>query len=165
MSPPASSPSWCRAGRSPSPIPTWWPEWRPRCTPPTRPSDRSVAIATARLLSLCSPPERSPMSSHREAPEISKDPAADNTDVYAFVSPEAPDTVTLIANFNPFETPYGGPNFHEFADDVVYTINISNTGGAHADISYEFRFDTTIRNPKTFLYNTGPITSIDSPNW
>ena len=53
------------------------------------------------------------MSSHREAPEISKDPCADNTDVYAFVSPDAPDTVTLIANFLPFELPYGGPNFAE----------------------------------------------------
>ena len=105
------------------------------------------------------------MSSHREAPEISKDPSADNTDVYAFVSPDAPDTVTLIANFNPFEIPYGGPNFSEFADDVVYTINVANAGTAQADISFEFRFKTTIRNPNTFLYNTGPITSIDSPNW
>ena len=105
------------------------------------------------------------MSSHREAPEISKDPSADNTDVYAFVSPDAPDTVTLIANFNPFEIPYGGPNFSEFADDVVYTINVANAGTAQADISFEFRFRTTIRNPNTFLYNTGTITSIDSPKW
>ncbi len=105
------------------------------------------------------------MSSHREAPEISKDPTADNTDVYAFVSPDAPSTVTLIANFNPFEIPYGGPNFSEFADDVIYTINIANSGTAKADISYEFRFTTTIRNPRTFLYNTGPITSLTSTNW
>ena len=105
------------------------------------------------------------MSSHREAPEISKDPSADNTDVYAFVSPDQPDTVTLIANFNPFEIPYGGPNFSEFADDVLYTINVANAGTAHADVSFEFRFTTTIRNPKTFLYNTGPITSIDSTAW
>ena len=49
------------------------------------------------------------MSSHREAPEISKDPVADNTDVYAFVSPDKPDTVTIIANFIPFQNPYGGP--------------------------------------------------------
>ena len=97
------------------------------------------------------------MSSHREAPEISKDPAADNTDVYAFVSPDAPTTVTLIANFNPFEIPYGGPNFSEFADDVVYTINIANAGQANPDISYQFRFTTTIKSPSTFLYNVGPI--------
>jgi Domain of unknown function (DUF4331) len=105
------------------------------------------------------------MSSHREAPEISKDPCADNTDVYAFVSPDAPDTVTLIANFIPFELPYGGPNFSEFADDVLYEIKVSNAGDARADISYRFRFTTTVRNPHTFLYNTGPISSPTDPNW
>ncbi|MET3806565.1 hypothetical protein ABIB25_003581 [Nakamurella sp. UYEF19] len=105
------------------------------------------------------------MSSHREAPEISKDPTADNTDVYAFVDPADPTKVNLIANFNPFEIPYGGPNFSEFADDVVYTINISNTGNGLPDISYQFKFKTVIRNPATFLYNTGPITSITSTAW
>ncbi len=105
------------------------------------------------------------MSSHREAPEISKDPAADNTDVYAWVDTQDPTVVNLVANFNPFEIPYGGPNFSEFADDVLYTINISNSGTSQADISYQFRFTTTIRNANTFLYNTGPITAIDSPNW
>ena len=68
------------------------------------------------------------MSSHREAPEISKDPVADNTDVYAFVSPDKPDTVTIIANFIPFQNPYGGPNFYEFGDDVLYQLHISNSG-------------------------------------
>lgn len=105
------------------------------------------------------------MSSHREAPEISKDPVADNTDVYAFVSPDRPDTVTLIANFIPFQNPQGGPNFYEFGEDVRYEINISNHGDARADISYQFRFDTKIRNRNTFLYNTGPIGSIGDKNW
>ena len=105
------------------------------------------------------------MSSHREAPEISKDPSADNTDVYAFVSPDKAGTVTLIANFLPFELPYGGPNFNEFADDVLYEIKVSNGGRAEADISYQFRFTTTIRNPNTFLYNVGPISSPTDPNW
>jgi hypothetical protein len=105
------------------------------------------------------------MSSHREAPEISKDPAADNTDVYAFVTPGAPNTVTLIANFIPFQLPYGGPNFTEFADDVLYEIKICNKGDAVADVTYQFRFTTQIRNRNTFLYNTGPITSITSPSW
>ncbi|MGI8416049.1 MAG: DUF4331 domain-containing protein [Nakamurella sp.] len=105
------------------------------------------------------------MSSHREAPEISKDPTADNTDVYAYVDPTDPTKATLIANFNPFEIPYGGPNFNEFADDVLYTINVSNRGTAKPDISYEFRFKTIIRNPGTFLYNTGPITKIDDTTW
>lgn len=105
------------------------------------------------------------MSSHREAPEISKDPAADNTDVYAWVDQTDPTKVNLVANFNPFEIPYGGPNFSEFADDVLYTINISNRGTAQADVSYQFRFTTAIRNPSTFLYNTGPITSITDTTW
>jgi hypothetical protein len=105
------------------------------------------------------------MSSHREAPEISKDPSADNTDVYAFVSPDRPDTVTLIANFIPFELPYGGPNFSEFADDVLYEIKISNSGDARADVTYQFRFHTSIRNPDTFLYNVGPISSPTDHNW
>lgn len=105
------------------------------------------------------------MSSHREAPAISKDPSADNTDVYAFVSPDKPKTVTLIANFLPFELPYGGPNFFEFDDDVLYEIKISNSGDAEADITYSFQFKTTIRNPNTFLYNTGPISSPTDPNW
>ena len=68
------------------------------------------------------------MSSHREAPEISKDPVADNTDVYVFVSPDNPDTVTLIANYIPLEGPAGGPNFFEFGDDVLYEIHIDNNG-------------------------------------
>jgi len=105
------------------------------------------------------------MSSHREAPEISKDPSADNTDVYAFVSPDAPGTVTLIANYIPFELPYGGPNFNEFADDVRYEIKIANSGRARADISYEFRFRTRIRNAATFLYNTAPIIHATDTSW
>jgi hypothetical protein len=105
------------------------------------------------------------MSSHREAPEIAKDPVADNTDLYAFVSPDRPDTVTILANFIPLQAPYGGPNFFEFGDDVRYEINISNSGQPRADISYQFRFHTTIRNDETFLYNTGPISSLDDPNF
>jgi Domain of unknown function (DUF4331) len=105
------------------------------------------------------------MSSHREAPEISKDPVADSTDIYAFVSPDKPGTVTLIANYIPLEAPAGGPNFYEFGDDVLYEIHIDNNGDGRADISYQFRFNTTVRNPDTFLYNTGPIESLGSPSW
>src|SRR5271155_4188622 len=105
------------------------------------------------------------MSSHREAPEISKDPVADNTDVYAFVSPDNPNTVTLIANFIPLEGPAGGPNFYEFGDDVLYEIHIDNNGDGIADITYQFLFQTTLQNPNTFLYNTGPIASLDDMNW
>ena len=105
------------------------------------------------------------MSSHREAPEISKDPVADGTDVYAFVSPMRPRSVTLIANFIPMQAPQGGPNFYEFGDDVLYEIHISNKGDARSDIVYQFDFNTRIRNAKTFLYNTGPITSIGDTTW
>jgi Domain of unknown function (DUF4331) len=105
------------------------------------------------------------VSSHREAPEISKDPVADNTDVYAFVSPDAPDTVTVITNYIPLEGPDGGPNFFEFGDDVLYSIYIDNDGDAKPDIVYDFRFESRLRNPNTFLYNTGPIGSLNDPNW
>jgi hypothetical protein len=105
------------------------------------------------------------VSSHREAPEIAKDPAADSTDVYAFVSPDQPATVTLIANYVPLQEPAGGPNFYEFGDDVRYEIHIDNNGDGQPDVTYRFQFSTRLRNPDTFLYNTGPILSLDSPNW
>lgn len=105
------------------------------------------------------------MSSHREAPEISKDPVADSTDLYTFVSPDEPDTVTVIANYVPLEGPDGGPNFYEFGDDVLYDILIDNDGDGRADIIYEFEFQNEVRNPDTFLYNTGPIHGLDDPNW
>ena len=105
------------------------------------------------------------MSSHREAPAIAKDPVADSTDLYAFVSPEVPSTVTLIANYIPLEGPDGGPNFFEFGDDVLYAIYVDNNGDARPDVTYRFRFQTKIKNPNTFLYNTGPISAIDSSNW
>jgi hypothetical protein len=105
------------------------------------------------------------MSSHREAPEISKDPVADSSDLYAFVSPDAPDTVTIIANYVPLQLPASGPNFFEFGDDVLYEIHIDSNGDARPDITYQFRFRTELRNDKTFLYNTGQIKSLDDKNW
>ena len=105
------------------------------------------------------------MSSHREAPAISKDPVADNTDTYAFVSPDDPGTVTLIANYLPLEAPFGGPNFFEFGPDVRYRINIDNNGDGDADVIYEFAFETQVANADSFLYNGGPILSLDSANW
>jgi len=105
------------------------------------------------------------MSSHREAPAISQDPVADNADTYAFVSPDDPTTVTIITNYVPLQGPPGGPNFFEFGDDVLYSIFIDNDGDTFPDITYQFRFNTTLRNEDTFLYNTGQIESIDSLNW
>src|SRR5215472_981479 len=75
-------------------------------------------------------------SSHREAPLISQDPTADNTDLYAFVSPDQPNTVTIIANYIPLEQPAGGPNFYEFGEDVLYEIHIDNDQDALAEIIY-----------------------------
>jgi len=105
------------------------------------------------------------MSSHREAPEISRDPAADSTDLYAFVSPDQPDTATLIANYIPLQEPAGGPNFYEFGNAVRYEIHVDNDGDGQPDVTYRFDFKGNLRDKDTFLYNTGPITALDSPNW
>lgn len=105
-------------------------------------------------------------SSHREAPLISQDPTADNTDVYAFVDPNDRTKVNFIANFIPFEEPAGGPNFDKFDDTVLYEIKVDNNGDANPDIVFQFRFQTMTSNPNTFLYNTNKITSLrNDPNW
>ena len=102
-------------------------------------------------------------SSHREAPAIAFDPSADITDLYAFVSPDKPDTATLIANFTGFQEPGGGPNFFSFNPDVQYWIKVDNTGDGVEDITYTFRFSTSVANPESFLYSGyGPIGAVDS---
>jgi hypothetical protein len=110
-------------------------------------------------------PEAAAGSSHSEAPYISTDPRADNTDLYAFVSPDNPHTVTIVANYIPLEAPASGPNFYSFDDSVLYEIHVDNTGDGADDLTYQFRFTTQTRNPETFLYATGPITSLDDPDW
>lgn len=103
-------------------------------------------------------------SSHREAPAISLDPSVDNTDFYMWVAPDASDAVTLVMNVWPFSNPSGGPNFYLFNPDATYSFNIDNNGDAKADLVYEFTFRTDIRDGNTFLYNTGPVTSLDDPD-
>ena len=103
-------------------------------------------------------------SSHREAPLISKDTFADNTDTYVFVSPANPDNVVLIANWIPFEHPSGGPNYFEFDDRVLYQIHVSNDGDPDAEFTYTLQSQTAIADPTTFLYNVGPISSTGT-NW
>jgi len=104
-------------------------------------------------------------SSHREAPLILGDPLVDNTDVYAFSSPENTDNVVFVANWIPFEEPIQGPNFYPWADDAEYLINIDNDGDAVADLIYRWRFATDDeRGTETFLYNNGPVTSLDDEN-
>jgi hypothetical protein len=100
-------------------------------------------------------------SSHREAPLISQDPNADNTDVYSFVSPRNSDRVTLISNFIPLQAPQAGPNYYRFDDNVLYEIMVDNDADAVEDITFQFRFRTETRNVNTFLYNTGPVTSLN----
>ena len=103
-------------------------------------------------------------SSHREAPLVSADPQIDTTDVWAFVSQDRPDTVTLIASWIPFEEPAGGPNFYAWGDGVHYDLNIDNDYDAKPDVTYRWVFSSRYRNPNTFLYNTGPVTSLNDPD-
>jgi len=104
-------------------------------------------------------------SSHREAPMIAADPAVDNTDLYAFVSPERPDYVSFIMNWQPFEEPNGGPNFYPFATDAAYLLNVDNDGDAKADAVFRWTFkNIDKRGGNTFLYNNGPVTTIDDEN-
>ncbi len=100
-------------------------------------------------------------SSHREAPLIAADPQADNTDLYAFVSPDDPSSVTIISNWIPFEAPAGGPNFFAFGQHVRYDVKIDNDADAKPDTIYRWTFRNHYRNPDSFLYNTGPVTSLD----
>ena len=97
-------------------------------------------------------------------PRSPRIPVADSTDLYAFVSPDRPDTVTLIANYLPLQGPAAGPNFYEFGDDVLYEIHIDNNGDGRPDITFQFDFETVLQVGKTFLYNVGPITSLDAPD-
>ncbi|MEZ4674170.1 MAG: DUF4331 domain-containing protein [Caldilineaceae bacterium] len=104
-------------------------------------------------------------SSHREAPLISKDAFADNTDTYVFISPENPDNVVLMGSWIPFEAPEGGPNYFEWDDNVHYSLFVDNDGDAKADITYTLSSRVELANPLTFLYNTGPINNLTDANW
>lgn len=123
-----------------------------------------LALATGALallvaLTIGPRPDSAGASSHAEAPLIGQDPRADNTDVYAFVSPDRPDTATIVANYIPLEAPASGPNFYGFDDSVRYDLNVDQDGDGEEDLAYQFRFKTDTRNGGTFLYNTGPVTS------
>ena len=91
-------------------------------------------------------------SSHREAPLIANDPLADNTDLYAFRSPDNPNTITIIANYIPAELPCGGPNYFSFGENIRYEIHIdNNTATPGDDIIYRFTFKKTNEDPTTFF--------------
>ena len=117
----------------------------------------SAAVAAAALAALAaalvgSAPGDGVASSHREAPLIAEDPSADNTDLYAFRSPDKPDTVTIVSNWIPGEDPAAGPNYYTFSPTAKYKLNIDRTGDARPDIVYEFRFGRTAG--PAFLGNT-----------
>src|SRR5438445_6582622 len=99
-------------------------------------------------------------SSHREAPLTAADPQIDATDLYAFRSPDHPNSVTFISNWIPFQEPAGGPNFYLWAPGVRYDVNVDNNGDAKPDIVYRWVFATHHRDPHTFLYNTGPVNNL-----
>jgi hypothetical protein len=128
----------------------------------------SIALAAAAIVGATVyglGPAVATASSHREAPLVSADPAIDNTDVYAFDSPDRPGFVTLIANWIPFEEPNGGPTFYPFATDARYNIMIDNNGDAKPDVVFRWTFhNIDKRGNNTFLYNNGPVTSIDDPH-
>ena len=91
-------------------------------------------------------------SSHREAPLIANDPLADNTDLYAFRSPDNPNTVTIIASYIPAQLPFGGPNYYSFGENIRYEIHIDNDASKPGDeIIYRFTFSRTNEDPTTFF--------------
>jgi hypothetical protein len=115
-----------------------------------------LAAAVASLIAVAATrgggPQAASASSHREAPLISQDPTADNTDLYAFVSPDKPDTATIIANWIPGEDPAAGPNYYTFSPTARYDIYVDQNGDGKPDISYQFRFKN--QPSQFFLGNT-----------
>jgi hypothetical protein len=127
-----------------------------------------AAGATLATTALALLPGTAGASSHREAPLISTLPLVDNTDVYAFVSPDKgkEDTVTFVANWFGLQEPNGGPNFYQWAENAHYDINIDADGDAVAETTYrwDFRTEDLRIDAETFLYNVGPIESLDDPD-
>ena len=103
-------------------------------------------------------------SSHSEAPGTVKDRLADDTDLYAWVAGDAREAVTFVGNWVPLLEPNSGPNFGAFDDDALYYINVDNVGDSRKHVRFQFKFQTTRRSGATFLYNTGPVTSLDDPD-
>ena len=137
----------------------------------TRPTKRHGAVALACAGGLLTAvglagvgPMAATASSHREAPLISGTPQYDTTDLYAFRSPEAQNTVTLVANWLPFEEPAGGPNFYSFATDAQYDIHVDNNADAKPDVTFRWTFKDHYVTKDTFLAATGPVTSLTDKN-
>jgi hypothetical protein len=101
-------------------------------------------------------------SSHREAPNISLDPAADNTDTYAFTAKNAPGALTVAANWVPGQVAANGPNFFRFDDRAAYYINIDNTGDGRPEIRYRYTFRTKV-NGRGYQHSVPQVTSLNDP--
>ncbi len=131
---------------------------------------RSRVLAAAALIAVGAGlfaglgPLTSGASSHREAPLVAADPQIDATDLWAFVSPDRPSTVTIITSWIPFQEGAGGPNFYAWAEGVHYDVNIDNDGDTRRDLIYRWIFESQYRNPSTFLYNTGQVTALKDPD-
>jgi hypothetical protein len=103
-------------------------------------------------------------SSHREAPKILADPTADNTDVYAFTAPDAPHSLTVVANWIPLEDPAGGPYFGKLDPRARYYVKIDNTGDGREDVAYRWQFKQRFRNPESFLDAAPTVDSVNDPD-
>ena len=103
-------------------------------------------------------------SSHREAPRIMLDPAADNTDLYAFTAPDAPGKLTIVSNWVPLENPAGGPYFGKLDPKARYYVKVDNTGDGVEDVAYRWEFHNHFRTPGSFLYAAPTVDTINSPN-
>ncbi|GAA5105423.1 DUF4331 domain-containing protein [Alloalcanivorax gelatiniphagus] len=137
----------------------------------SRPTKRHGAVALACAGGLLTAvgfagagPLAATASSHREAPLISGTPQYDATDLYVFRSPEKQSTVTLAANWLPFEEPAGGPNFYSFATDAQYDIHVDNDADAKPDVTFRWTFKDHYVTKDTFLAATGPVTSLTDEN-
>jgi Domain of unknown function (DUF4331) len=103
-------------------------------------------------------------SSHREAPRIMLDPSADNTDLYAYTAADAPGSLTVVANWVPFEDPAGGPYFGKLDPKARYYVKIDNTGDGVEDVAYRWQFHNRFRNPNSFLYAAPTVDSVNDPD-
>jgi hypothetical protein len=120
---------------------------------------RNILMTAAfSALSTLALPQTANASSHREAPGIALDPAADNTDLWAWVKPGTHDTLYVVAAYNPLEEPSGGPNFHSFSDDVLYEVHIARGASSLNDVvTYQIQFNTQrIPRVDTTNLNTAP---------
>src|SRR5262245_38661178 len=134
-----------------------------------QPRRSATAVALAALLG----GHAALAASHREAPQIALDPAADITDLYAFVSYDAANLarapgdrrVSLILNVVPAQEPGSGPNYFSFDDDVVYQFVVDNdqSGGGLDDLVYEVRFRTEVTDPNKFIRPVAiaPVTALE----